>query len=104
MPVSPQEFDDVDGDGRSRQVGAGESGTDERTQPTPQDDTSQPSGTNEGEMTAPQEEEEEVQHQRTLNAPDAPTKEEVAEHRANGHLPYRSWCRECVEAFGRTGS
>ena len=29
------------------------------------------------------------------------TKAEMAEHRANGHLPYRCWCPDCVEGFGR---
>ena len=46
-------------------------------------------------------EQEEVQPQKHLKAPDMPSKADIAEHRANGHLPYRSWCPDCVEAFGR---
>ena len=46
-------------------------------------------------------EQEEVQPQKHLKTPDMPSKTEVAEHRANGHLPYRTWCPDCVEAFGR---
>ena len=29
------------------------------------------------------------------------TESELAEHRDGGHLPYRSNCPDCVEAFGR---
>ena len=32
--------------------------------------------------------------------PGAPTPEQVEEHRAAGHCPYRSWCEECVEGRG----
>ena len=32
--------------------------------------------------------------------PGAPTAEEVEEHRAAGHCPYRSWCEWCVEGRG----
>ena len=49
----------------------------------------------------PPDDEEDVQRHPSLRAPDAPTKEEIAEHQASGHLPYRSWCPDCVEAFGR---
>ena len=44
---------------------------------------------------------EDAQCQKSLKSPDTPTKEEMADHRANGHLPHRSWCPDCVEAFGR---
>ena len=47
------------------------------------------------------EEEEEVQPQRLVKTPYTPTKAEMAEHRANGHIPYRNWCPDCVEGFGR---
>ena len=35
-----------------------------------------------------------------INAPNTPTKEEVAEH-AITHLPYKSWCAECVKHKAR---
>ena len=34
---------------------------------------------------------------RVLPDPGEPTASQVEDHRANGHLPYRSWCRECYE-------
>ena len=45
--------------------------------------------------------EEDTEQQRSLKAPETPTSDEVADHIASGHLPYRSWCPDCVEAFGR---
>ena len=46
--------------------------------------------------------EEEVQQRvRGLRAPAMPTQAEVEHHRMCGHLPYRPWCPECVEGFGR---
>ena len=45
--------------------------------------------------------EEEVQNKIPVTSPTAPTASQLAEHRDGGHLPYRSWCDECVEAFGR---
>ncbi len=44
--------------------------------------------------------EEEVKATRTVRSPPTPTQQEIYEHRVS-HLPYRSWCPECVEAFGR---
>ena len=44
---------------------------------------------------------EEAQPQRLVKTPYTPSKAEMAEHRANGHIPYRSWCPDCVEGFGR---
>ena len=35
-----------------------------------------------------------------LPDPGEPTAAEVEDHRACGHLPYRSWCHECVESRG----
>ncbi|MDE0892834.1 MAG: hypothetical protein OSB14_11680, partial [Planctomycetota bacterium] len=35
-----------------------------------------------------------------IRAPPMPTQEEIDLHRVS-HLPYRSWCSECVEAFAR---
>ena len=37
---------------------------------------------------------------RTLPDPGEPTTSQVEDHRAAGHIPYRSWCRECVEGRG----
>ena len=37
---------------------------------------------------------------RVLPDPGEPTAAEVEDHRACGHIPYRSWCSECVEARG----
>ena len=34
---------------------------------------------------------------RTLPDPGDPTPSQLEDHRANGHVPYRSWCRACVE-------
>ena len=48
-----------------------------------------------------EDEEEEPQPHRSIAAPDLPTTAEMAAHRANGHQPYRSWCSDCVEGFGR---
>ena len=44
--------------------------------------------------------EEEVQPRRVQRTPVLPTQSELDEHRID-HLPYRSWCPECVEGFGR---
>ena len=32
--------------------------------------------------------------------PGAPTAEDIEEHRAAGHCPYRSWCEWCVKGRG----
>ena len=45
--------------------------------------------------------EEEAQTQLSLPSPVTPSSAMRAEHKACGHLPYRSWCDQCVEAFGR---
>ena len=37
---------------------------------------------------------------KVLPDPGEPTAAEVEDHRACGHLPYRSWCQECVESRG----
>eukprot|EP00971_Amphidinium_carterae_P347420 6489422-Amphidinium_carterae.1 len=33
--------------------------------------------------------------------PDTPSREEIEQHRAAGHVPFRSWCRCCVAGKGR---
>ena len=43
---------------------------------------------------------EEVKPTRAVRSPPMPSQQEIDEHRVS-HLPYRSWCPECVEAFGR---
>ena len=40
--------------------------------------------------------EEEVQPTKTAPSPQLPSAEEVEEHRIS-HLPFRNWCRECIE-------
>ena len=32
--------------------------------------------------------------------PDQPTQKEIDEHRRASHIPYRSWCKHCVEGHG----
>ena len=54
----------------------------------------------EDEATAIHAPEEEVKTAKAVKSPPMPTQQEVDEHRVS-HLPYRSWCPECVEAFGR---
>ena len=44
--------------------------------------------------------EEEVLPSKDLRTLPLPTQTELDEHRIT-HLPYRSWCPECVEGFGR---
>ena len=44
---------------------------------------------------------EEVQPQKGIRTPTMPSAEDMAEHRSSGHLQYRDWCPDCVEAFGR---
>ena len=44
--------------------------------------------------------EEEVQPCKQTRTPIAPTQSELDEHRID-HLPYREWCSDCVEGFGR---
>ena len=44
--------------------------------------------------------EEETESQKVITTPCAPTPAQIEEHRID-HLPFRSWCRECVEGRGR---
>ena len=37
---------------------------------------------------------------KTLPDPGEPTAAEVEDHRACGHVPFRSWCAECAESRG----
>ena len=37
---------------------------------------------------------------KVIARPTMPTQAEVERHRID-HIPYRSWCPECVEGFGR---
>ena len=43
---------------------------------------------------------EEVAPRKVFESPPMPTQAEIDRHRIT-HLPYRCWCPECVEAFGR---
>ena len=45
----------------------------------------------------PEEAEGEAERARVLPDPGDPTPCQVEEHRASGHVPFRSWCRHCVE-------
>ena len=38
---------------------------------------------------------------RAMRAPRSPTQQEVDDHQAAGHTPYRNWCRACVAGAGR---
>ena len=51
----------------------------------------------EGETIETEEVEEDCAPIRIAIDPGAPTAEEVEEHRAAGHFPYRSWCEWCVK-------
>ena len=37
---------------------------------------------------------------RFLPSPQEPTQSQAEDHRASGHIPFRSWCSECVRARG----
>ena len=37
---------------------------------------------------------------RFLPGPQDPTQSQAEDHRASGHIPFRSWCSECVRARG----
>ncbi len=41
--------------------------------------------------------EQDVEPARRLPEPGQPTKAMIEEHRDDQHIPYRSWCSECVE-------
>ena len=49
------------------------------------------------EIQAPQEE---VRPSAVMIRPEMPSQAEIDKHRID-HLPYRSWCPECVKGFGR---
>ena len=44
--------------------------------------------------------EEDVEPMKVMPTPYVPTQSEIDDHCID-HLPYRTWCRECVEGFGR---
>ena len=44
--------------------------------------------------------EEEAKPARRIPRPDMPSQAEIDQHRLD-HIPYRAWCPECVEGFGR---
>ena len=39
---------------------------------------------------------------KVLPDPGAPTKQEVEDHKARNHLPYRAWCPHCVRGKGKS--
>ena len=54
----------------------------------------------EGEIIEADDAEEDCAPVRIAIDPGAPTAEEIEEHRAAGHCPYRSWCEWCVKGRG----
>ena len=46
---------------------------------------------------------EEAKPSRAIPRPEMPSQAEIDRHRVD-HLPYRAWCPECVEGFGRERS
>ena len=46
-------------------------------------------------------EEHEKPNVRTYKNPKQPTQTEIEQHRASGHIPYRSWCPTCIHAKGK---
>ena len=95
MPISPEPPTDSGcGTGVAEGIGVPEAVT------TGEASRVRPSVSEEIEAT----ETEEAQPQNNIRIPDTPTKADMAEHRACGHIPYRDWCPDCVEAFGREKS
>ena len=43
---------------------------------------------------------EEARPHKPIQRPDMPSQADIDRHRVD-HLPYRAWCPECVEGFGR---
>jgi hypothetical protein len=67
-----------------------------------EDDDDLFAGENEDEVVeiTEKEAEEECEPMRIAPDPGAPSAEEVERHRAEGHVPYRSWCEWCVSGRG----
>ena len=81
----------------------GEDGNDEKSSPIDDKGCEESLGTGAHSTDGPEAihaPEEEVKATKTVRSPPTPTQQEIDEHRVS-HLPYRSWCPECVEAFGR---
>ena len=53
-----------------------------------------------GELVESAEVDTEVRPKVPVASPTAPTASQLAEHRDGGHIQYRNWCDDCVEAFG----
>eukprot|EP00971_Amphidinium_carterae_P163571 3243493-Amphidinium_carterae.1 len=51
-------------------------------------------------MPAPEEGVEERTLAKVLKGPDQPTAAEIEQHEAQGHVPFRKWCPQCVSARG----
>ena len=94
MPVSPSLEP-------NQEPGGPSAAREAATQGTTDHETTAPDGGHGRGDTIDAEEQEEVQPQRHLKSPEMQSKTEIAEHRASGHLPYRNWCPDCIEAFGR---
>jgi hypothetical protein len=52
---------------------------------------------NDGEKEHPEDQDCEGAEARVLPDPGEPTASQIEDHRACGHVPYRSWCAECVK-------
>ena len=90
MPISPVDDQNPQGDGQHAAEGSAQDSA----------DSASDGGHGRGD-TIDAQEPEEIQPHKDLKAPDMPSRAEVAQHRANGHLLYRNWCPDSVEAFGR---
>ena len=105
--MSPETDENLDSEGRLPGADVGSGGTagsslQHREEDDPQGrGASDGRGANEEDRQTDDEKEEEAQPNKRILAPDMPTKAEVIEHKANDHIPYRSWCKHCVEGFGR---
>ena len=49
-----------------------------------------------------QREAEEETASKALSSPPQPTPQMIEDHRASGHLPFRSWCPACVRGRGKS--
>ena len=58
-------------------------------------------GDDEDEEQCEEQEEAGKRNVKNIHDPKLPSKEEVKEHYASGHMPYRSWCHHCVRGRGR---
>ena len=53
-----------------------------------------------GEMAIEGESDNDIADFKHATSPEQPSAEKVEKHRVNGHLPYRSWCKQCILGCG----